>query len=77
MIGYLSHLLTDSLTTEGVPWFFPIPIRLGFPPFKSLRLKTGGLIEKVLIFPGLVILNAYLFYSYYFICIKIISKLIR
>lgn len=77
MIGYLSHLLMDSLTTEGVPWFFPIPIRLGFPPFKFFRLKTGGLIEKFFIFPGLLILNGYLFYNYYQVYIKIISKLIR
>ncbi len=77
MIGYFSHLLTDSLTTEGVPWFFPIPIRLGFPPLKSLRFKTGGLIEKVLIFPGLLILNGYLFYISYPFYIKVISKLIK
>ncbi len=65
MIGYLSHLLTDSLTTQGVPWLFPIPIRFGFPPIKSLRIKTGGLGEKIIIFPALLIINAYLIYAKY------------
>ncbi|MDO8638914.1 MAG: hypothetical protein Q7R43_05030 [Candidatus Daviesbacteria bacterium] len=45
--------------------------------FKFFRLKTGGLIEKFFIFPGLLILNGYLFYNYYQVYIKIISKLIR
>ena len=33
MIGYVSHLIMDSFTQEGVPWLFPIPFRFGFPPF--------------------------------------------
>lgn len=65
MIGYVSHLVMDSTTKEGVPWLFPIPWRLGFPPLSSLRLKTGGMIEKSLIFPGLLILNIYLIYQNY------------
>lgn len=77
MIGYLSHLLMDSLTTEGVPLLFPIPIRLGFPPLKSLRFKTGGFLEKFLIFPGLLILNGYLFYNYYQFYLNFIYKLIK
>ena len=67
MIGYFSHLLTDSLTTQGVPWLFPIPIRFGFPPFKSLRIKTGGFMEKVIVFPGLILLNGYIIYKNYFL----------
>jgi inner membrane protein len=65
MIGYFSHLVMDSLTRDGVPWLFPIPIRFGLPPFRIFRLKTGGLLEKAFIFPGLVLINAYLFYSFY------------
>lgn len=65
MIGFVSHLIADSLTKDGVPWLFPIPIHLGFPPFKFLRMKTGGLIEKGIIFPGLIFLNIYLYYSNY------------
>lgn len=65
MIGYISHLITDSFTTAGVPWFFPLPVRIGFPPVKSLRLKTGGLVEKAVIFPGLLLLTGYLVYANY------------
>lgn len=65
MIGFVSHLIMDSFTREGVPWFFPIPIRLGFPPLWFLRMKTGGLVEKSFVFPGLLFLNAYIIYTNY------------
>lgn len=65
MIGFVSHLVADSLTKDGVPWLFPIPIRLGFPPFKFLRIKTGGILEKAIVFPGLIFLTLYLYYSNY------------
>jgi inner membrane protein len=65
MIGMGSHLVADSLTREGVMWFFPIPWRIGFPPFKFLRIKTGGSLEKALIFPGLLVINGYLIYQHY------------
>jgi len=54
IIGFVSHLVMDSITKEGVPWFFPIPLRIGFPPVRILRIKTGGFLEKAIIFPGLV-----------------------
>lgn len=65
MIGYISHLVMDTLTRDGVPWLFPIPIRFGFPPLAFLRMKTAGLIEKSFVFPGLMILNVYIFYTHY------------
>jgi inner membrane protein len=65
MIGFISHLLMDTITREGVPWLFPIPIHLGIPPFKVLRVKTGSMVEKSLIFPGLLVVNVYLFYTHY------------
>lgn len=65
ILGYGSHLVMDSLTKEGVPWFFPIPIRLGFPPFRFLRMQTGGIGEKVLVYPGLMLANTYLIYTNY------------
>lgn len=65
MIGYISHLLMDTLTRDGVPWLFPVPIKFGLPPFRALRIKTGGMIEKSLIFPGLMVLTGYIFYSHY------------
>lgn len=64
MIGYISHLLIDTLTKEGVPWLFPIPIRLGVPPLRFLRIKTGGIIEKSIIFPSLVVFTIYLYFTH-------------
>ncbi|OGG01317.1 hypothetical protein A2Z33_05380 [Candidatus Gottesmanbacteria bacterium RBG_16_52_11] len=65
MVGYASHLITDSLTTQGVPWLFPLPVRIGFPPIRQLRIRTGGFVEKIVVFPGLLILNGYLLYIRY------------
>ncbi len=65
MIGFLSHIFMDMFTKEGVPLFFPIPFKIGFPPFSFLRIKTGGILEKSVVFPGLIILNIYIFYSHY------------
>jgi inner membrane protein len=65
MIGFVSHLVIDMLTKDGVPWLFPIPINFGIPPIKKLRIKTGEMVEKSIIFPGLLFLNAYLIYTNY------------
>jgi len=65
MIGFISHLIMDMFTEEGVPLLFPIPIRFGFPPFRFMRIKTAGLIEKSFIFPGLLLINAYIIYNNY------------
>lgn len=65
MIGVFSHLVMDTFTKEGVPWFFPLPIKLGIPPLKLLRVKTGGFVESFIVFPGLLFINGYLFYNYY------------
>ncbi len=65
MIGFVSHLVMDTFTREGVPWLLPIPIKFGIPPFKLLRLPTGGFIERFIIFPGLLLFNGYFYYSNY------------
>ena len=65
MIGYVSHLIMDSFTQEGVPWLFPIPFRFGFPPFKFLRIKTGGVFEKTVVFPGLLFFTGYIYFHNY------------
>ena len=59
MIGYVSHLLADSLTKEGIPLFFPLKFQIGFPPIPALRIKTGGKIEKYIVLPGIAV---YLFW---------------
>lgn len=63
MIGMISHLLADSLTKEGIPLFFPLKIKIGIPPVKSLRVTTGKFVESALIFPGTLIYIFYLIYQ--------------
>ncbi len=75
IIGFASHLVADSLTHDGVPWLFPILIYFGFPPIKALRMQTGGLIEKYAVFPGLLILNGYLFYNHYQFYLILMKKI--
>jgi inner membrane protein len=41
MIGYFLHLVADSLTLEGVPWFWPYKVYFGFPPNRHYRFRTG------------------------------------
>ncbi len=65
MLGYLSHLVADTFTKQGVPWLFPIPIRFGFPPFRFLRITTGEMIEKGVVFPGLLLTNIWIVYTNY------------
>lgn len=77
MIGFLSHLIMDTFTHEGVPWLFPIPIRWGIPPLSFLRIKTGGLLEKTFVFPGLLLINAYLFYTYYLKFLEFLKSYIK
>lgn len=64
ILGFLSHLILDTLTHEGVPWLYPIPFHLGFPPIQFLRLKTGGLLEKIVVFPLLLIGFIWVYYNY-------------
>jgi inner membrane protein len=77
MIGFVSHLVADTFTREGVPWLFPIPIKLGIPPFKFMRMKTSGVIEKFVVFPGLIFANGYIYYSHYSKFINLLRHHIR
>lgn len=65
MMGVLSHILFDMPTKEGVPLFWPIMWKIGIPPIRSLRILSGSWIENLLIFPSLLLLNAYLIYTNY------------
>lgn len=64
-LGHLSHLLTDSLTIQGVPWLYPIPFKFGFPPLSFLRVRTGGWVEKLVVFPAMLGLTIWTYVSYY------------
>jgi len=65
MIGFVSHLLMDTITREGVPWILPLPWRIGIPPTKEFRVQTGGFVENFIIFPGLLLVNGYMIYIHY------------
>ena len=77
MIGFVSHLVMDTISRDGVPWLFPIPIRLGLPPIRFLRMKTGGLLEKSFVFPALILVNIWIFYTYYDRFLEIIKWYIK
>lgn len=65
VIGLGSHLIMDTITKEGVPWLLPIPVKIGLPPVKALRITTGKAIENLIIFPGLIVVNILLCARYY------------
>ena len=65
IIGYISHLIMDSLTEEGIPLLFPIRWKFGFPPVKRLRVKTGHWFENLIVFPGISLYIIWLFYTYW------------
>lgn len=52
LVGYISHLVADSFTEEGLPLLFPINITFGIPPIKSWRIKTGHWFENLIIYPA-------------------------
>lgn len=55
MIGYLSHLLADGVTEEGLPLLFPLKYKFGFPPIKSWRIKTGKWFENFVVTPLVIV----------------------
>ena len=63
MTGFISHLVADGFTTEGLPLLFPLKTKFGCPPVSALRIKTGTWMEKFIIFPG-IILYLFLFAFY-------------
>ena len=62
--AYLSHLVADSLTEDGVPWFFPFGGRLCFPPFRRWRIKTGGWFEHLVMLPALWLLVLWMWHTH-------------
>jgi inner membrane protein len=52
MIGYMSHLIADSLTKDGLPLFWPLKWDVGFPPFSFLRITTGSWMENFVALPA-------------------------
>lgn len=61
MLAYLSHLVCDFITVQGIPLVFPYGKMMGFPPkpFEGIRIISGKWFENLVIFP---IVNLYLIY---------------
>lgn len=59
--GYVSHLLLDALNPQGVPFFWPLPIRVRIP-----IARTGGIIERLLVMPGCFVVCIWMLYSAFF-----------
>lgn len=53
IIGFISHLLADSFTEEGIPLLFPLKVTFGIPPIKRIRIKTGQWFENLVVFPAI------------------------
>lgn len=53
IIAYLSHLISDMFTVEGIPFLFPYKKMIGIPPkpFDGARIITGKWFENIVIFP--------------------------
>src|SRR3989338_5009778 len=64
MIGYISHLVADSLTEEGLPLFFPIDFNVGFPPVRKMRIVTGKWFENLVVFPAVWIYILWFLFTY-------------
>lgn len=58
VIGYISHLAADSLNPQGVPWLWPLEKHFGLP-----LMQTGGFLERLAIFPALLVLCGWLLFQ--------------
>ena len=78
MIGMVSHLVMDTFTKEGVPWLLPIPIKIGLPPLRRLRITTGTWSESFITLPLLVVIVGVLCaYNYNEIAAVLHNNIIR
>lgn len=74
LIGILSHLLMDTFTKEGVPWLLPIPLKIGLPPAKSMRITAGKKFESLIVFPGLIVVDIWLCVTHYSYLLSLIHQ---
>jgi len=53
LAAYVSHLLADMVTVEGIPLLFPNQHMYGIPPrpFQGVRIITGKWFENLVVFP--------------------------
>jgi inner membrane protein len=63
--SFLSHLVADALTKDGIPLLWPIPLKFGIPPLKFLRMKTGGWVEIFVVRLLLILWLLYITFIYW------------
>lgn len=56
LFGYLSHIVLDSLTPVGLPWFYPVDRNFRLIP--KITCITTGSFGETIFFVGLVVLYA-------------------
>jgi inner membrane protein len=49
------HIVADALTLGGVPLFWPIRKRFGFPPNAEWRFRTGTWREHVIVWGFMIV----------------------
>ena len=54
-VGYVSHLVMDSLNPQGVPWLWPVEAHFRVP-----LVQTGGLLEHLAVTPAMLVLCGWL-----------------
>ena len=65
MIGFISHIIADSFTEEGVPLLYPLRMNFGLPPVKPMRIKTGGWFENLVVTPAVAMCGLILLVMYF------------
>ena len=65
LVGFISHLVMDTFTKEGVPWLLPLTIKIGLPPVKRFRITTGKTAEMFFVFPMLLVVDIWLCADHY------------
>lgn len=58
-LSYVSHLLADMFTVDGIPLLYPLKHPIGIPPkpLEGIRIVSGKWFENLVIFP---LVNLYL-----------------
>lgn len=77
LIGYLSHLVADGITEEGLPLLFPLKSKFGLPPIKSWRIKTGKWFEKYIVFWGTMIYLGWLIINNFDLWVKYLRLAVK
>lgn len=62
LLGYASHLAGDALTKSGIEIFWPNKKNYGLLP-REFRIKTGGIVDTILLLAGSFGVIAFLYMS--------------